>query len=94
VLLIIPAFRSSGLYSEFNGLATNNPDKLKELQALFLTEAAKYQVFPLDNTAFVGLLIPKPSATAGVTDFTYTGVNSGMPMSNAPNIIARNYLIG
>ena len=32
------------------------PDKLKELQALFLTEAAKYQVFPLDNSGFVRLL--------------------------------------
>ena len=28
------------------------PDKLKEMQALFLTEAAKYNVFPLDNRAF------------------------------------------
>ena len=28
------------------------PDKLKEMQALFLTEAAKYQVFPLDNYGF------------------------------------------
>ena len=39
-------------YSQYNDLADKNPDKLKELQALFLTEAAKYQVLPLDNTAF------------------------------------------
>ena len=32
------------------------PDKLKEMQALFLTEAAKYNVFPLDNSAFSRLL--------------------------------------
>ena len=38
-------------YSEYNDLAAKNPDKLKELQALFLTEAAKYQVFPMDNFA-------------------------------------------
>ncbi len=25
------------------------PDKLKEMQELFMTEAAKYQVLPLDN---------------------------------------------
>ncbi|HZD32060.1 MAG TPA: arylsulfatase, partial [Candidatus Angelobacter sp.] len=80
-------------YSEFNDLATQNPDKLKQMQALFMSEAAKYQVFPLDNTGFVRLLAPKPSATAGVTDFTYTGVNSGIPMGNAPNLIARDYHI-
>ena len=27
------------------------PDKLKEMQALFLQEAAKYNVLPLDNSA-------------------------------------------
>ena len=30
----------------YNDLAAKNPDKLKELQALFLTEAAKYQRLP------------------------------------------------
>ena len=37
-------------YSEYNDLAAKNPDKLRELQTLFLTEAAKYQVFPMDNS--------------------------------------------
>jgi hypothetical protein len=63
------------------------------LQALFLKEAAKYQVFPLDNSGFVRLLAPKPSATAGVTDFTYTGVNPGIPVGNAPSILDRDYVI-
>ena len=38
--------------SEYNDLATKNPDKLAELQKLFLTEAGKYNVFPLDNSDF------------------------------------------
>ena len=33
-------------YSEYNDLAAKMPDKLKEMQALFMTEAAKYKVFP------------------------------------------------
>ena len=37
-------------YSQYNDLATKNPEKLKELQAFFMAEAAKYQVFPLDNS--------------------------------------------
>ncbi len=36
-------------FSEYSNVAAQNPDKLKELQADFVTEAKKYQVFPLDN---------------------------------------------
>jgi len=80
-------------YSQYNDLAAKNPDKLKELQALFMTEAAKYQVFPLDNRAFARLLTPRPSAIAGRTVFTYTGENSGIPLGNAPSILDRDYTI-
>ena len=37
-------------YSENNDLAAKMPDKLREMQELFLVEAAKYNVFPLDNS--------------------------------------------
>ena len=47
-------------YSQNNDLAAKNPDKLKEMQALFATEAARYNVFPLDNTAFSRLLDAAP----------------------------------
>ncbi|MGB2628518.1 MAG: arylsulfatase [Candidatus Acidiferrum sp.] len=80
-------------YSEFNDLAAKNPDKLAELQKLFLSEAAKYNVFPLDNSGFVRLLAPKPSAIAGRTEFTYTGFNEGIPVGNAPSILDRDYTI-
>jgi hypothetical protein len=43
-------------YSQNHDLKEQFPEKLKELQALFVTEAEKYQVFPLDNRAFVRLL--------------------------------------
>jgi arylsulfatase len=69
------------------------PDKLKEMQALFLTEAQKYQVFPLDNSGFVRLLTPRPSAVAGKTVFTYTGENAGIPVGNAPDILDKDYTI-
>jgi arylsulfatase A-like enzyme len=80
-------------YSQFNDLAASNPDKLRELQALFQTEAAKYQVLPLDNSGFVRLLAPKPSAIAGKTVFTYVGVNVGIPTGNAPSIVDKDYTI-
>jgi arylsulfatase A-like enzyme len=80
-------------YSQNKDLKEKFPEKLKELQALFATEAEKYQVFPLDNRAFVRLLTPRPSATAGKTVFTYTGVKSGIPVGNAPSILNRDYTI-
>jgi arylsulfatase A-like enzyme len=80
-------------FSEYNDLAAKLPDKLKEMQALFLTEAAKYNVLPLDNSGFVRLLTPRPSAVAGRTVFTYTGENIGIPPGNAPSILDRDYTI-
>jgi arylsulfatase len=80
-------------YSEYNDLAASNPAKLHELQALFLTEAAKYQVFPMDNTVLQRIGTPRPSATAGQTVFTYMGENSGIPTANAPNILDKDYTI-
>ena len=80
-------------FSQNNDLAAKNPEKLKELQALFLTEAAKYNVLPLDNTAFVRLQTPRPSAVAGKTVFTYTGEHAGIPVGNAPDILDKDYTI-
>ncbi len=80
-------------FSQANDLSTTNPAKLKEMQALFLAEAAKYNVLPLDNTAFSRLLTPRPSAVAGRTVFTYTGENSGIPVANAPSILDKDYTI-
>jgi arylsulfatase len=80
-------------YSQNNDLAGKYPDKLKELQALFLAEAAKYNVLPLDNSVLTRLITPRPSATAGRTVFTYTGENTGIPVANAPSILNRDYTI-
>ena len=80
-------------YSQYNDLASKMPDKLKEMQALFMTEAAKYQVLPLDNRGFARLLTPRPSAVAGRTVFTYSGENTGIPFGNAPSILDRDYTI-
>jgi len=78
-------------YSQANDLAARMPGKLKEMQKLFAQEAAKYQVLPLNNDTFARALAPRPSATAGRTEFSYTGVNQGINSSNAPNILGRSY---
>jgi arylsulfatase A-like enzyme len=80
-------------YSQYNDLAAKEPAKLKELQALFLTEAAKYSVLPLDNSILPRLITPRPSATAGRTTLTYSGENAGIPIGNAPSLLNRDYTI-
>jgi arylsulfatase A-like enzyme len=78
-------------YSQANDLAAKMPGKLKEMQKLFVQEATKYNVLPLNNDTFARSLAPRPSATAGKTVFTYSGVNPGINSSNAPNILGRSY---
>ena len=80
-------------YSQANDLAATMPDKLREMQELFVVEAAKYQVFPLDNGHLERVLAAKPSYTAGRTEFTYTGELTGTPNGDAPNILAKSYTI-
>jgi arylsulfatase A-like enzyme len=80
-------------FSQNNDLAAKKPEKLKELQAVFIAEANKYQVFPLDNSVLPRLLTPRPSGTAGRTEFVYVGENVGIPVGNAPSLLNRNYTI-
>jgi arylsulfatase A-like enzyme len=80
-------------YSENNDLAAKMPDKLREMQELFLVEAAKYNVFPLDNSVLPRIIAPRPSATAGRNVFTYAGEVSGLPDSDAPSILNKSYTI-
>jgi arylsulfatase len=80
-------------FSETSDLGPKNPDKLKELQGLFMDEARKYQVLPLDNSILERLLAPRPSAVAGRTEFTYSGEVSGLPDGNVPNLLTRSYSI-
>ena len=80
-------------YSENKDLAAQNPDKLKELQALFMEEAKKYQVLPLDNSFLARGVVPRPSAVAGRTEFTYSGELSGIPSGNAPDLVGKSFKI-
>jgi arylsulfatase len=79
--------------TEYNDLATTMPDKLKEMQNLFYSEAKKYDVLPLDNSTLARWNTPRPSLTAGQTVFTYSGGLTGVPASAAPSILDKSYTI-
>jgi arylsulfatase A-like enzyme len=66
---------------DFSGaidLAAKNPEKLKEMQAAFLTEAVKYNVLPLDDRTqarFNPAIAGRPDLMAGRTSLTvYEGM--------------------
>jgi arylsulfatase len=80
-------------WTQDDDLAASNPAKLRELQELFMVEAAKYQVFPLDNSLATRMVTPRPSMTAGRNVFTYSRALTGIPMGDAPQLLATSYTI-
>ncbi len=68
-------------FSCSNDLAASNPQKLAELQALFLKEAEKYHVLPLDDRLFerfIPELVGRPDLMGGRTSLTLAGGMTGM----------------
>ena len=80
-------------YSQSTDLATQNPQKLKEMQTLFMQEAKKYQVLPLDASVVTRVITPRPSITAGRDVFTWTMPLTGTPMGAAPSVLNTSYTI-
>ena len=79
--------------TESNDLAAKMPNKLKDLEALFYSEAKKYNVLPLDNSTLARWNTPRPNLTEGKTEFSYSGELSGTPPSAAPSILNRSFTI-
>ena len=69
------------------------PDKLREMQELFLVEATKYNVFPLDNSVLAAHHRAAAKRDRRAECFTYSGEMSGLPDSDAPSILNRSYTI-
>jgi arylsulfatase A-like enzyme len=80
-------------WTQSTDVSAENPVKLKELQDLFWVEAAKYQVLPLDASALTRFITPRPSITAGRTEFTYTQPIIGIPLGTAPSVLNRSFSI-
>lgn len=68
-------------FSLTNDLASKNPDKLKSMQELFMKEAEKYHVLPLDDRTFERMsasAMGRPSITEGRNKFSYYDGMKGM----------------
>jgi arylsulfatase A-like enzyme len=83
-------------FSLANDLAAKNPQKLKELQDLFMTEAVKYSVLPLDDRTLERLnpaLVGRPDLMAGRTSLTVYQGMTGMSENVFINVKNRSHAI-
>lgn len=73
-------------YSESNNIAAKYPDKLKELQKLFMSEAKKYKILPLKELDFGAALnyIKEDSATNRTNFKYYPGTGIIYPQAAPP----------
>ncbi len=78
-------------WTQSTDLAAKHPDKVKQMQALFMQEAKKYQVLPLDTSVATRMVTPRPSITAGRNVFTWTLPLTGTPNGDAPSILDASY---
>ena len=79
--------------TQSRNLAAQHPERLRDLQQLFLVEAARHQVLPLDNSALPRLITQRPGPAAGRQEFVYRGPGGGLPANAAPSLLNRAYRI-
>jgi arylsulfatase len=80
-------------WTQADDVAAKYPDKVKEMKALFLEEAGKYQVFPMDASVGARIVAPRPNITAGRTEFVYTRPQVGIPQGDSPFILDSSYTV-
>jgi arylsulfatase len=81
-------------FSQADNLAAKEPAKLKELQALFWKEAAKYNVLPIENGRIDRFDVSnRPSLTTGRDEFTYYPGLVRIPEGAAPDLKNKSYQI-
>ncbi len=78
-------------WTQNNDVAAGNPEKLKELQDMFWLEAKKFNVLPLDASVATRLVAPRPSITAGRSEFSFPGRMTGISNGVAPSILNASY---
>jgi hypothetical protein len=82
-------------WTQAHDQSSDQPDKLRELQRLFLIEAARYQVLPLDDRRFERFnpdLAGRPQLVQGMSQLLYGGMgrlseNSVLPLKNKSHAV-------
>ncbi len=80
-------------FSQTENVAAKYPQKVKELKDLFIAEARKYQVLPLDASVAARIVAPRPNITAGRSEFVYTRPMVGLPQGDSPVLLNTSYTV-
>jgi len=83
-------------WSQANDLSTEMPDKLWELQQLFILEAAKYNVFPIDDRTaerFNPAIAGRPDLQAGRTSMRLVAGMTHLMENTVLNVKNRSHVI-
>ncbi|MFO1476249.1 MAG: arylsulfatase [Verrucomicrobiota bacterium] len=78
-------------FSQSQDIAAQYPEKVKELKQVFIEEAKKYEVFPLDASVAGRIVAPRPNITAGRTEFVYTKPMIGLPQGDSPFLLDSSF---
>lgn len=79
--------------TETNDLAEKEPERLRTLQELWIMEAARNNVFPLNDSQLPILTTERPGPAAGRSRFEYFAPQVATQFGVAPGIINRSYTI-
>jgi arylsulfatase A-like enzyme len=80
-------------FSQSQDIAAKYPKKVKEMKQLFIEQAKKYEVFPLDASVAARIIAPRPNITAGRKEFVYTRPMTGLPQGDSPLLLDTSYTI-
>jgi arylsulfatase A-like enzyme len=89
-------YDTSNDFSLTNDLSKQNPAKLKEMQALFLAEAERYRVLPIDDRLLVRMNAAnagRPDLMGGRTSLSLFSGMRGMSENTFINIKNRSYTV-
>src|SRR5450631_1003274 len=78
-------------FNQSEDIAAQHPDKVAEMRKMFVEEAKKYQVFPLDASVGARVAAQRPSLTAGLSELVYLRPMTGVPQGDAPYLLNTSY---
>ena len=80
-------------FSQAHDLASAHPEKLAQMKALFLEEARRNQVLPLDNRLSMERFLAASSQHRKADRYTYWGAGVSVPAVSAAPILNRSFTI-
>jgi arylsulfatase len=83
-------------FSQANDLAAANPEKVRELEALWWAEASRNHALPLDwrgAERFSAEMSGKPNLAGSRKKFDYPGNFSGLPEASAPDLKNKSFTV-